>query len=69
MDVDLLVNPAIAGTATLETVDLPTLDFADLPAPTPEPPKLVPSFEEAGPIKFDGLENFNAAGKWRTSTM
>ena len=69
MDVDLLVNPAIAGTATLETVDLPTLDFADLPAPTPEPPKLVPSFEEAGPIKFDGLENFNAESYAPTRTV
>jgi hypothetical protein len=69
MDVDLLVNPAIAGTATLETVDLPTLDFADLPAPAPEPPKLVPSFEEAGPIKFDGLENFNAESYAPTRTV
>jgi hypothetical protein len=66
MDVDLLVNPNImSGTATLETVDIPTLDFADLPSiggpPAEAPaPKLVPSFEETGPIKVDGFDNFNA---------
>ena len=63
MDVDLLVNPAVTGTATLETVDIPTLDFGDLPsAPSeaPAPPRLVPSFEETGPVKIDGFDNFNA---------
>ena len=66
MDVDLLVNPNImSGTATLETVDIPTLDFNDLPSiggPSAEAPapKLVPSFEETGPIKVDGFDNFNA---------
>jgi len=65
MDVDLLVNPTIAGVADIETVDSPTLSFDDMPAtteaPAPPPaPKLVPSFDEAGPIKMDGFDNFNA---------
>jgi hypothetical protein len=65
MEVDLLVNPNIvAGTATLETVDIPTLTFDDPPAaaapPPPPPPKLVPSLEETGPVKLDGFDNFNA---------
>jgi len=64
MDADLLVNPKIAtGVANLETIDIPTLTFDDAPAPTPSvapAPKLVPSFDEAGPIKLDGLDNFNA---------
>ena len=63
MDVDLLVNPNImSGTATLETVDIPTLDFNDMPPPSSEAPapKLVPSFEETGPVKLDGFDNFNA---------
>jgi hypothetical protein len=62
MDVDLLVNPSVAGTATLETVDIPTLDFNDMPASSEPPaaPRLVPSFEETGPIKMDGFDNFNA---------
>lgn len=64
MDVDLLVNPKIAGTADLDTVDIPTLTFEDVPSssgPAEIPlPKLVPSLEETGPIKLDGLDNFNA---------
>ena len=65
MDVDLLVNPKIAGVADIETVDIPTISFDDMPsateAPAPPPaPKLVPSFDEAGPIKLDGFDNFNA---------
>jgi hypothetical protein len=64
MDVDLLVNPKLGGTAGLETVDLPTLSFNDLPtneppAP-PQAPKLVPSFEETGPMHIGGFENLNA---------
>ena len=63
MDIDLLVNPKIAGTADLETVDIPTLSFEDVSAPAvsePSAPRLVPSFEETGPVKLDGLDNFNA---------
>ena len=79
MDVDLLVNPSMmsGGTATLETVDIPTLDFSDLPsssggdvAPPPPPaPRLVPSFEETGPIKIDGFDNFNAEPYAPTKTV
>ena len=60
MDIDLLVNPKIAGTADLETVDIPTLSFEDVSVPAVSEPRLVPSFEETGPIKLDGLDNFNA---------
>ena len=64
MEVDLLVNPnVVAGTATLETVDIPTLTFEDAPPMAAEaapPPKLVPSLEETGPVKLDGFDNFNA---------
>ncbi len=64
MDVDLLVNPKIAGMAELDTVDIPTLNFEDVPvvAVTSEAPapKLVPSLDETGPIRLDGLDNFNA---------
>ena len=63
MDVDLLINPKIAGTADLETVDIPTLNFEDMPTSSmsePAAPRLVPSFEETGPIRLDGLDNFNA---------
>ena len=72
MEVDLLVNPNVmSGTATLETVDIPTLDFNDLPNPVAEPPapKLVPSFEETGPIKLDGFDNFNAEAYAPTKTV
>ena len=74
MEVDLLVNPNIvSGTATLETVDIPTLDFNDMPAPTPAPisdgPRLVPSLEETGPIKLDGFDNFNAEAYAPTKTV
>ena len=55
----------MSGTATLETVDIPTLDFSDMPSMSGPPaeasaPRLVPSFEETGPIKVDGFDNFNA---------
>lgn len=63
MDVDLLINPKIAGTAELDTVDIPTISFEDVSAPVinePAAPRLVPSFEDTGPIKLDGLDNFNA---------
>ena len=60
MDVDLLINPKMGGTAELDTVDIPTLSFEDVSAPTISEPKLVPSFEDTGPIKIDGMDNFNA---------
>lgn len=62
MDVDLLVNPKIAGMAELDTVEIPTLNFEDVPVVTTDipAPKLVPSLDETGPIRMDGLDNFNA---------
>jgi hypothetical protein len=67
MDIDLLVNPKIAGTANLDTVDIPTLTFDDGPTMTMSmdggdapAPRLMPSFDETGPVKLDGLDNFNA---------
>ena len=75
MEVDLLVNPNIvSGTATLETVDIPTLDFNDIPSLSGPPaeapaPKLVPSFEETGPVKLDGFDNFNAEAYAPTKTV
>ena len=65
LGVDLLSNPAVMGNAPkldikmpdLENIEIPTLD--DLPPP-PSAPKLVPSFEETGPIQMSGLDNFNA---------
>ena len=65
MDVDLLVNPKIMGMATLETVDIPTLSFDDVPTTNgpPEPPaapKLVPNASDTGPVHIGGIENFNA---------
>jgi hypothetical protein len=66
MEVDLLVNPSMAGTSssTLETIDIPSLSFDDvpvsIPSEAPPAPKLVPSFEDTGPVKMDGFDNFNA---------
>ncbi len=60
MDIDLLVNPKMAGTSDLENVDIPMMNFEDVSAPTISEPKLVSSFEDTGPIKLDGLDNFNA---------
>jgi len=64
----------MSGTATLETVDIPTLDFNDMPSlsgPAAEAPapKLVPSFEETGPVKLDGFDNFNAEAYAPTKTV
>ena len=59
MDVDLLINPQQGGIANLETIDLPTLTFDEVPAPPPAP-KLVPSAEDTGPIQLGGTMNFNA---------
>ena len=60
MDADMLFNPKIAGTAELDTVDIPTLSFEDVTPSEAPAPRLVPSFEETGPIRLDGLDNFNA---------
>lgn len=60
--IDLLSNPAVmSGTATLETIDIPTISFDDIPVNNEPPaPKLVPSFEDSGPIDLGGFNNFNA---------
>ena len=65
MDIDLLVNPNMGGTASLETVDIPSLNFEDLPsmsgpAEGAPAPNLVPSFDESGPVRMGGIDNFNA---------
>ena len=64
MDTDLLVNPKVAGTVSLETVDIPTLTFNDMPTneppSAPSAPRLVPTMEETGPIQIGGFENLNA---------
>lgn len=64
MDIDLLVNPKIAGIADIETVDLKVDDMPSgmMGGGSSEPPapKLMASFEETGPIKSDGFDNFNA---------
>lgn len=60
MDIDLLVNPA-SGVANLETVDIPTLSFDDVdPRSSAPAPKLVPSSDDMGPMKFESMDNFNA---------
>ena len=64
MDTELLVNPKLMGTSELETVDIPTLSFNDMPtneAPAaPSGPKLVPTMDETGPVHIGGFENLNA---------
>jgi len=61
MDTDLLVNHNMGGMANLETVDIPSLQFEEMaPTETIPQPKLVPSFEDTGPIRLDGIDNFNA---------
>lgn len=60
MDIDLLVNPKVmGGMADLETVDLPTISFDDV-GTSAEPPRLVPSIEETGPVSMGGFDNYNA---------
>jgi len=67
METDLLVNPKLmgGGVTNLESIDLPTLDFADIgggmEAPAPAAgPRLVPTFEETGPTQMGGMANLNA---------
>ncbi len=62
MDVDLLVNPKIGGVADIQTVDIPTITIDDIGAPADSypAPKLVPTFDDVGPMKLDGIDNFNA---------
>jgi Family of unknown function (DUF5767) len=60
---DLLMNSAVTTTADTKLPELETvsLDFMDLPAEQPPPPKLVPSSDEIGVTRSrDGIENLNA---------
>jgi len=63
LGVDFLTNPKITESSgdiklpDLGSIELPSFGEADLP----EPPRLVPSFAEAGPMETnDGLRNMNA---------
>lgn len=60
MDIDLLINPKMGGTADLDTVEIPMMNFEDVSVAQVSEPRLVPSFEDTGPIRIDGLDNFNA---------
>ena len=63
LGLDFLTNPKIAEATTvdlkldgLESIDLPTLNIEEAPAP-----KLVPSIDSVGPIETsEGLKNLNA---------
>ncbi|NBR60688.1 hypothetical protein EB118_02740 [bacterium] len=60
---DLLMNSAVTTTADTKLPELEavSLDFTDLPAEQPPPPKLVPSSDEIGVTRSrDGIENLNA---------
>jgi len=74
MEIDLLVNPAIAGggMANLESIDIPTLEFTDMSAPAPAPapaPSLVPNSENTGPQRVNGLDNLNAGAYTSTKPI
>ena len=61
LGVDFLTNPKI--TEASGDINLPDLGTIDLPSfeQVPEPPKLVPSFQDAGPPQTDdGFRNMNA---------
>lgn len=58
--IDLLINGAgdagDSGLPNLESIDLPTVNFDEAPAP-----KIVPSVESVGPTQtWEGLQNLNA---------
>jgi hypothetical protein len=62
LGVDFLTNPKITeASADIKLPDLGTIDlpsFGEMPEP---PPKLVPSFQDAGPMETDdGFRNMNA---------
>jgi len=63
---DLLSNTKVTESASVDlpemaSIELPTFNFSD-PVPAPAPaPKLVPSLDDAGPLRTsDGLDNLNA---------
>ena len=62
LGLDLLTNPQMMALpevqmSRLDTIDLPSVTFDELPPA----PKLMPSFNDVGPMKTnEGLENFNA---------
>jgi len=72
METDLLVNPrVVGGIANLESVEMPTLDFTDMPSSSAPPaaPSLVPNFETTGPGQVDGLDNLNAGAYTSTKPI
>jgi hypothetical protein len=50
----------MGGTAELDTVEIPMMNFEDISVAQVTEPRLVPSFEDTGPVRIDGLDNFNA---------
>ncbi|NBR15811.1 MAG: hypothetical protein EBU01_14725, partial [Crocinitomicaceae bacterium] len=59
---DLLMNTSLPpADIKLPELEAVSLNFTDLPAQEPPPPKLVPSASEVGVTKsWDGVENLNA---------
>jgi len=64
LGVDFLTNPKITESTNidlpnLDSVDLPSFNVVDLPT-FEEAPKLMPSFQDVGPMENDGFKNLNA---------
>jgi hypothetical protein len=64
LGVDFLTNPKITESTNidlpnLDSVDLPSFNVVDLPT-FDEGPKLMPSFQDVGPMENDGFKNLNA---------
>jgi hypothetical protein len=58
---DLLMGSPPPVDTKLPEMESVSLDFTDLPAAPPQPPRLVPSAEDVGATKsWDGVENLNA---------
>ena len=71
LGVDFLTNPKMVeisgdiGLPELTSIDLPSFGEADM---APEPPRLVPSFRDAGPMETnDGFKNMNATSYGNSS--
>ena len=64
LGVDFLTNPKITESTNidlpnLDSVELPSFNVVDLPT-FDEGPKLMPSFQDVGPMENDGFKNLNA---------